>query len=176
MMRRTNTYSGPPRGTGHLAFPVRRLLEKRGGIVSTSELRAVGVDQTTLELYREYGALQAVRQGWHCEPRIPEFVRLAWRFGGPLACASALEFHQALVSGDLAATTDIPQPLHVCIARGTARVPSPALLAARWNIAMPLAPIIHWSTSAAHSGDRRAVNRAVALRQADRCDARTTLV
>lgn len=170
MRRSTNSYSGPPHGTGYLSKPVLQLLSRTGGIVSTRELAAVGVDPTTLELYRDRGSLQAVRQGWHCHHSVPEIVRLAWRFGGPLACESALAFHDALVTGSPITAEVIGERLHVCRQSNAVETPSPALLAQRWGIDEPLEPVIHWSSRAAASGDRRAVSRAVALRQADRCE------
>ena len=170
MLRPTNTYSGLPRGLGHLPKPVREFADRCGGIVSTGELRALEVYPTMLELYRDYAALQAVRQGWHCLPSVPDVLRLAWRFGGPLACVSALAFHDAQARGTTISGAVIAQPLHVCLPRNTARVPSAALLARRWGILEPLQPVIHWSTTTARSGDRRAVSRDEALRQADRCD------
>ncbi|WP_439565032.1 hypothetical protein [Microcella sp.] len=172
MRRPTNTYSGPPRGNGYLSGPVLQLLERTGGIVSTRELRAIGVDPTTLEFYRDRGSLQAVRQGWHCHPSVPEIVRLAWRFGGPLACVSALAFHNAISTDTAISAAVIGAHLHVCLRDNAIGAPSPAQLAGRWGISEPLAPVIHWSSRDAASGDRRAVSRAVALRQADRCDRR----
>ncbi|MBX9718063.1 MAG: type IV toxin-antitoxin system AbiEi family antitoxin domain-containing protein [Microbacteriaceae bacterium] len=169
MRRPTNSYSGPPHGTGYLSRPVLRLLARTGGIVSTRELAAIGVDPTTLELYRDRGSLQAVRQGWHCHPSVPDVMRLAWRFGGPLACLSALAFHEALSTGIPITTTVIGAPLHVCLRDNAVGAPAPALLARRWGLDEPLEPVIHWSSRAHRSGDRRAVARTVALRQADRC-------
>lgn len=98
MLRRTIRYIGPPHGTGTLPRPVVAKLAQTGGIVSTRELRELGVDQVTLELYRLSGALQSVRQGWYCSPATPAILRLAWRFGGPLACTSALQFHAAVAA------------------------------------------------------------------------------
>ena len=170
VMRSTLRYSGPARGTGHLSKPVRALLARTGGIVSTRELRAVGVDPTMLELYRDYGSLQAVRQGWHCHPDVSQVNRLAWRFGGPLTCVSALDFY-AGTGMSLAAADASPTRLHVCVPGNIPSVPNPRLLAQRWGITMPLDPVVHWSTRDAQSGNRLAVSRAVALRQADRCSA-----
>lgn len=172
VLRPTKTYSGPPRGIGYLPRHVLRLLEQHGGIVSTRELRAIGVEQTMLEIYRDYTSLQAVRQGWHCAPSVPDIVRLAWRFGGPLACISALALHDARAHGEPIATAHIAQPLHVCIPSNAARVPTAELLARRWGISVPLEPIIHWSTNDHLSGNRQAVSRTIALRQADQCGER----
>lgn len=172
VMRSTNSYSGPPHGTGHLSRPVLKLLARTGGIVSTRELTAIGVDPTTLELYRDRGALQAVRQGWHCHPSVPDVVRLAWRFGGPLACVSALAYYEALDRAEPIDERTVGIALHVCLTENAIGPPAPALLARRWNIPEPHEPVIHWSSRAYGSGDRRAVSRAVALRQADRCDRR----
>lgn len=172
MRRPTNPYCGPPHRTGYLPRAVRAFLEQHGGIASTSELRSLDVDPTALEIYRDYGALQAVRQGWHCLPSVPSVVRLAWRFGGPLACVSALEFYRGRPLGEDAAAALVTQPLHVCLPGNAARIPSPELLARRWGIAEPMPPVIHWSTSDYRSGDRRAVSPAAALRHADRCDLR----
>lgn len=172
MLRPVNTRTGPPTGTGHVPLAVLRLLEQHGGIVSTRELNALGVWQTPLELYRDYGSLQAVRQGWHCAPDLPEVLRLSWRFGGPLACTSALRYHQLIDSGQPITAVNIPQPLHVVVRSNTARVPSPSLLARRWGIDEPREPIIHWSTAEFRSGNRQAVSRTVALKQADCCHPR----
>ncbi len=171
-------------------MPVLALLARTGGIVSTRELRAVGVDPTMLELYRDYGSLQAVRQGWHCHPDVSSLNRLAWRFGGPLACVSALEFYAgsgdrdgdragagagAGAGADAGDNSSPPESetaltaLHVCVPGNRPVVPSPHLLVERWGIALPPQPIVHWSTRDATSGNRLAVSRAVALRQADRC-------
>lgn len=168
-MRPTNSYAGPPRGSGVLPRHLVRLLERTGGIVSTRELTAIGVDPTTLELYRDRGSLQAVRQGWHCHPSVPNLVRLAWRFGGPLACVSALTFYEALDRGNPINEQTVGTTLHVCLTENAIGPPPPALLARRWGIAEPSEPVVHWSTRSHGSGDRRAVARAVALRQADRC-------
>ncbi|UYN84020.1 MAG: hypothetical protein KIT89_01965 [Microcella sp.] len=173
--RPTNSYSGAPRGTGFLPNSVLRLLHRHGGIVSTSELRSVHVDQTHLELLRYYGSLQAVRQGWHCHPSLPDVNRLAWRFGGPLACVSALAYYDALDSGREPTTLTLGDlsddgRLHVCVVSNQPRIPGTALLARRWSISEPREPSIHWSTAAYRSGDRLAVARHVALLQADRCD------
>jgi hypothetical protein len=170
VVRSTLTYCGPARGTGHLSKPVRALLAQTGGIVSTRELRAVGVDPTMLELYRDYGSLQAVRQGWHCHPDVSPLHRLAWRFGGPLACVSALEFH-ASANTQSGLSDAIDTPLHICVPGNTRSVPSPHLLAERWSIPIALQPVVHWSTRDSRSGNRLAVSRSVALRQADRCTA-----
>ncbi len=169
MLRPTRRYAGPPHGTGNLAAPVLQLLERHGGIVSTRELRDIGVQPTSLELYRHYYSLQAVRQGWHCAPTVPQVSRLAWRFGGPLACISALALHAVRDGYGESADTSVAQPLHICVPSNRDLVPSPALLARRWGIELPLPPVIHWSTADYRSGDRRAVSRVVALRQADSC-------
>jgi hypothetical protein len=122
-----------------------------------------------LELYRHYGSLQAVRQGWHCSPELADIHRLAWRFGGPLACVSALALHDAISQRIPVTASAIPEPLHVVVAANTPRVPSPDLLARRWGIPVSESPVVHWSTAHHTSGDRRAVSRDVALWQADRC-------
>lgn len=137
--------------------------------MSTRELRRLGVDQTMLELYRDFGSLQAVRQGWHCSPRLPDVLRLAWRFGGPLACVSALALHHACQADIAISAASVPQPLHVVVPANTPRIPSAALIARRWQIPVPQEPVIHWSTADFVSGNRQAVSRVVALQQADRC-------
>jgi hypothetical protein len=168
MLRTVKRRSGPPTGTGYLPPRVRRLLDRRGGIVSTRELLFVGIDQSMLELFRDYGSLQAVRQGWHCSPQLPAVIRLAWRFGGPLACTSALEFYEAAEHGIPRDGLSIAQPIHVCVPSNAPRVPSPDLLARRWGIPVPDAPIIHWSTADFHSGTRAAVSLSSATAQAAR--------
>ncbi|MEN9621190.1 MAG: hypothetical protein RL499_1383 [Actinomycetota bacterium] len=231
MLRSTLTYCGPARGNGHLSKPVRAFLVATGGIVSTRELKALGVDQTLLELYRDYRSLQAVRQGWHCHPDVAPLNRLAWRFGGPLACVSALAFHASGAtdvrashsagsnasggasnnegnegnggiggnegnggsggnggnggnggsggnggigsndggSAPSALSDASRERLHVCVPANTRVIPSPELLAARWGIPIALEPVVHWSTRDSVSGNRLAVSRTVALRQADHC-------
>lgn len=174
MLRTVMSRSGPPIGTGYLPARVWRLLDLHGGIVSTSELRSVDLHQTLLELYRDYRALQAVRQGWHCSPELPQVIRLAWRFGGPLACTSALEYHKAAENGIPLDEWTITLPIHVCVPSNAPRVPSPELLACRWGIPVPDAPIIHWSTTDFHSGTRAAVSPSRAAAQAARCAASGT--
>ena len=171
MVRTVNTRTGAPVRLGFLPPSVVSLLRRRGGIVSTRELRELDIDPTMLELYRDYGSLQAVRHGWHCSPCLPDVIRLAWRLGGPLACVSALDLHHAKQAGIAISTASVPQPLHIVVPTNTPRVASPALIARRWGIAMPDKPVIHWSTADFRSGDRQAVSREVALRQADRCAA-----
>lgn len=189
MLRPTIRHFGPPQGTGILPKPVRAALARTGGIISTRELRALDVDQVTLELYRHRGTLQVVRQGWYCTPSTPAVVRLAWRFGGPLACVSALQFHAALTTTaprvhahhplhDDGWRGPIPlrgvdEPLHVCLRSDSASPPPPGLLARRWCIPEPIGPVLHWSTHDHASGDRRAVSVETALRQSRQCPARS---
>ncbi|MFN4002960.1 hypothetical protein [Microcella sp.] len=85
---------------------------------------------------------------------------------------SALAYYAALDQGDPIDERTVGTALHVCLTENAIGPPTAALLARRWGIAEPREPIIHWSTGAHRSGDRRAVARAVALRQADRCDRR----
>lgn len=177
MLRLTNRYSGPPHGTGVLPRPVLARLAQTGGIISTRELRSLDVDQVALEVLLRRGALQAVRQGWYCTPATPAVVRLAWRFGGPLACVSAVQFLDDIAGLERDAETNrgpmpvfgVNEPLHVCLRSDAVSPPSPALLARRWRVPEPREPIIHWSTRDYVSGDRRAVSRDVALRQATHC-------
>lgn len=171
MLRTVKARCGPPIGTGFLPAKVWRLLDAHGGIVSTRELDVIEIYPTLLEILRDYGALQAVRQGWHCAPELPAVIRLAWRFGGPLACTSALEFHQALENNTPLSELSITQPMHVCLPSNAPRVPSPQLLARRWGIPVPDAPIIHWSTRDHRSGTRSAVSLSRAVAQAARCTA-----
>lgn len=188
MLRPTIRHFGPPQGTGILPRPVRAALARTGGIISTRELRALDVDQVTVELYRHRGTLQVVRQGWYCTPATPAVVRLAWRFGGPLACVSALQFHTALAMTAPRVHAEHPpqedrwrgpmslggvdEPLHVSLRSDSVSPPPPALLARRWCIPEPEEPVLHWSTHDHASGDRRAVSVETALRQSRQCPAR----
>ncbi len=182
MIRPTIRYDGPPRGDSPLPKRVRDLLALTGGIVSTRELRDLGIDGTALEIMRDYGVLQPVRQGWHCTSDLPALHRLAWRFGGPLACVSALRLHEGRASGLSDREIVIEEPLHIAIPRNAVGAPSPELLARRWGIPVPQPPVLHWGTDDARSGDRRAVSADVAHRQAaicrsiDACDTPVTRV
>jgi len=182
MIRPTIRYDGPPRGDSPLPKRVRDLLALTGGIVSTRELRDLGIDGTALEIMRDYGVLQPVRQGWHCTSDLPALHRLAWRFGGPLACVSALRLHEGRASGLSDREIVIEEPLHIAIPRNAVGAPSPELLARRWGIPVPQPPVLHWGTDDARSGDRRAVSADVAHRQAaicrsiDACDTSVTRV
>lgn len=145
---------------------------RTGGIVSTRELAALAMLPTEIAVARSYGALQALRQGWHCESTLPELFRTAWRFGGPLACVSALSVHEGRARGWTDADIEFDEPLHVAVPRNSVGSPPAALLAERWGIPVAHRPVLHWGTADALSGDRRAVSGETAHRQALRCRAR----
>lgn len=140
--------------------------------MSTRELAAFGMLPTEIAVARSYGTLQALRQGWHCEFVLPDVFRTAWRFGGPLACISALSMHEGRARG--CADADIPfdEPLHVAVPRNSVGSPPAELLAERWGIPVSHRPVLHWGTADALSGDRRAVSAETARQQALRCRAR----
>lgn len=150
---------------------VRDLLARTGGIVSTRELRNLGLDAIALEINRDHGILQPVRQGWHCTSDLPALHRLAWRLGGPLACVSALQLFEGRTSGLDDRDIVIDEPLHIAVPRNAVGAPLPEVLARRWGIVAPQPPVLHWGTADARSGDRRVVDGDVASRQASRCRA-----
>ncbi len=124
-----------------------KLFAKHHGLVRTRELLAIGYEDETIRISRNYGVLIHVRQGWWALPETPEVLLRAWRAGGRLACVSALAYHGvALELGD---------QLHVEVAAGS-------------KGALGAGVHVHWSSSQ-HNGDRRAVSVEVALRQAARC-------
>ncbi len=124
-----------------------KLFAKHHGLVRTRELLAIGYEDETIRISRNYGALISVRQGWWALPGTPEVLMQAWRAGGRLACVSALAYHGvALELGD---------QLHVEVAAAS-------------KGALRSGVHVHWSSSQCN-GDRRAVSVEVALKQARRC-------
>ena len=126
-----------------------KLFETHHGLVRTRELLAIGYEDETIRISRNYGVLIHVRQGWWALPGTPEGLLRAWRAGGRLACVSALAFHGvALELGD---------ELHIEVAAASKGALQPDMH-------------VHWSTSQ-RNGDRRAVSVDVAERQASQCRA-----
>jgi hypothetical protein len=68
-------------------------IDRWGGIASTAELAASGVDRTFLDIAVMYGRVIRVKKGLWSRPELPDDVLAAHRAGGRLACVSALAFH-----------------------------------------------------------------------------------
>ncbi|HEX7835640.1 MAG TPA: hypothetical protein VF479_09260 [Pseudolysinimonas sp.] len=68
-------------------------IDRWGGIASTSELAASGVERSILDIAVMYGKVIRVRKGLWSRPELPREVLDAHRAGGRLACVSALAFH-----------------------------------------------------------------------------------
>lgn len=93
---------------------VARRIGAMGGIASTGQLRAAGIERMLLDVSLQYGMIARVRKGWFATWDVPEVVRLAWRVGGRVACVTALELH-----GELLPTAT---ELHVEVSRGASRL------------------------------------------------------
>jgi hypothetical protein len=153
-----------------------RLLRDRAGIVATHELLAIGVGAVEIEMrtsFARHGRLVRLRKGWYGDPSLPPEVVLAWRFGGPLACVSALVYHGELAreAHESPEPHDSAEPLHVCVRSNTSRTTPPYDVQYYFGGPLHPAPVVHWSTSDRNSGTRRAVSPAVAWAQARQCRA-----
>ena len=126
-----------------------QLFERHHGLVRTRELLAIGYEDETIRISRNYGALIHVRQGWWALPGTAPVLLRAWRAGGRLACVSALAFHGVAI--------ELGDPLHIEVAAASKGALQPGMH-------------VHWSTSQ-RNGDRRAVSVDVAKRQAGQCRA-----
>lgn len=124
----------------HIEIIVLRL----GGIARTSELYEATGWRSIFEIYRH--RLIHVCQGWRATRYTPPAAIAARRYGGRLACVSALA-HYGIGQGD--------GRLHVQVERG-GRGPS-----VPWVVA-------HWSKRRL-AGDRQSVSVPVARAQAARC-------
>ena len=68
-------------------------IDRWGGIASTAELAASGVERSLLDIAVMYGNVIRVKKGLWGRPDLPPEVIAAHRAGGRLACVSALAFH-----------------------------------------------------------------------------------
>jgi hypothetical protein len=68
-------------------------IDRWGGIASTAELAASGVERSLLDIAVMYGNVIRVKKGLWSRPELPDDVLAAHRAGGRLACVSALAFH-----------------------------------------------------------------------------------
>lgn len=130
-----------------------RLIGDLGGIASTGELRAHGLDAHDLRIAHDYGCLRRVRRGWYAHNALPLAFVHAWAWGGLLTCASAQQF---LRDREVGITQRVPAlPLHICVRRNS---PTPSRpLTARGTVPV----IIHWETIPEHDDipDRRSPRR-----------------
>ena len=126
-----------------------KLFEAHHGLVRTRELLAIGYEDETIRISRNYGVLTHMREGWWALPGTPQGLLKAWRAGGRLACVSALAFHGVAL--------DLGDELHIEVAAASKGALQPGMH-------------VHWSTSQ-RNGDRRAVSVDVAKRQAGQCRA-----
>lgn len=123
-----------------------------GGIASTRDLHRWGLDDVTIRLLVGYGrSLIRVRRGWYALPGTSQAVRDACRWGGRLACASALLHHG--VRADEGGRLHVELPANAVIRReagdlGTVR--------------------LHWARRGS-PGDRAAVDVNAAHRQLLAC-------
>jgi hypothetical protein len=130
---------------------VLRAIDEWGGIASTAELRASGVDRSILDLLVMYGLVVRVKKGLWARPGLPLQVRDAQRLGGRLACVSALAFHGLI--------DPVAGPLHISAPEGVAK----------WRPdTSRIGPVRHWSRRAL-PGDRFAVSAQAAWRQFGLC-------
>ena len=126
-----------------------QLFDRCHGLVRTRELLAIGYEDETIRISRNYGALLHVRQGWWALPGTDELLLRAWGAGGRLACVSALAFHGVAI--------ELGDQLHIEVAAKSQGALKPGVR-------------VHWSSSQ-RNGDRRAVSVDVATRQANQCRA-----
>jgi hypothetical protein len=130
---------------------ILRIIDRRGGIAATRELRAEGVDRDMLDIAVQYGRVMRVRKGWWARPEMPRLPLLAHRAGGRLACVSALEYHGII--------EPVPGRVHISAPAGVSR----------WRPGQPRSDAIrHWSRRV-QPGDRMAVTVDVAWEQFALC-------
>lgn len=129
---------------------VFRAIDRWGGIATTAELRASGVERSILDVLVMYGRVIRVRKGLWAKPHLPPDVLAAQRLGGRLACVSALAYHGVI--------EPVPGPLHVSAPEGVTK----------WRGRSARAAIRHWSRRV-HTGDRFAVSAEAAWAQFALC-------
>jgi hypothetical protein len=129
----------------------QRTMAARGGVASTAQLHALGLDDHYIRICTWYRTLLRVRRGWYAQPQADPAAVEACRLGGRLACVSALKYHGQEAEDD--------GRLHIEV-RANA-VPRPETVG---NDAVR----VHW-TRHPSPGDQAAVAVPAARRQAERC-------
>lgn len=126
-------------------------IDRWGGIASTRELEASGVDRSRLDVAVYYDRVIRVRKGHWARPGLPDEVLAAHRAGGRLACVSALAFHGVI--------EPVRGPLHIA-------APDRVF---KWRGGVRGADVVrHWSRRQL-PGDRFAVSAEVAWAQFALC-------
>ncbi len=111
----------------------------------------MGLDDEMVRMLVAYGSVVRVRQGWYALPHAdPDAIR-ACRFGGRLACASALRFHGEPVEDDGVLHIEMP-----------ANAVGRALEGGRHSVRA------HWPRHPS-GGNRAVVDADAAWRQWERC-------
>lgn len=131
----------------------QRRLAAAGGVASAGDLHAMGLSDVDIRLFAGYGSLIRVRRGWYASPDADPLVVEACRFGGRLACVSALAFRGELVNHAGRLHIELP-------ANAIVRVPDDQRARVR----------MHWARHPS-PGDRAAVGVEAARRQALACGA-----
>jgi hypothetical protein len=130
---------------------VLRAIHRWGGIASTAELAASGVERQLLDIAVMYGRVVRVKKGLWADPEIPAEVVAAYRAGGRLACVSALAYHGVIEQPECG--------IHICAPEWVSR----------WRAPRPDATVTrHWSRRPV-AGDRFAVSVQVAWAQFALC-------
>jgi len=97
-------------------FVVEEALRGRGGIACTRELLADGLDPQLIRMAVDYDRVIRLRKGWFATRDTSDEIVRAFRFGGSLACRSALDYYDG---------RSPTGPLHVAVAHPE-RVPAAA--------------------------------------------------
>lgn len=139
-----------------MVIKLERDVAAYGGIVSVAQLLALKHWRQNIDLAVHYGTLVRVRKGWVASPEVPKSILMAWRIGGTLACASAVQYHLGM---------DIAEPLHVLVPSNATGFRRPHDHRAR--LAEGDA-VIHWAGTP-EGGRDLVVPLGEALRQAARC-------
>lgn len=115
---------------------LHHVVAQLGGLISTSELNAIGVARGELAGLVRRSALIRVRRGWFSVPGIAADATRAARVGGVISCAQALRAHGLWA---------LPQPdLHLLVPRNASRLRSPG---DRRRLLEPRTPglRLHWA-------------------------------
>lgn len=129
----------------------QRRLAERGGVASVRDLHGWSLSDTDIRMFTGYGLLRRVRRGWYCTPDAPAEVVEACRWGGRLACVSALRYRGVRAPDD--GRLHIELPANAVVRAGESGRDSVRL---------------HWSRNI-RFGDRAAVDTDCAVRQAIAC-------
>lgn len=132
---------------------VLKALERRGGIASTREMNASGVERQLLDIAVMYGTIVRIKRGLWALPSVRPEAIAAHRAGGRLACVSALAYHGVI--------DDPPGGIHIS---------APAWVSKWHSPRMDPAVVRHWSRRRI-AGDRFAVSVAEAWAQFALCRA-----